>query len=223
MDTAPSQSVFLGLSLCLWVSLCLFLSPSLSLCVYLCLSLCVSAYLLGLSLLPCLSLTISLCLSFSLHLSLSVSLCLSLHFYLCLSLSLCLCVSHAHAAGVARAEARSCSCREQRASRRTKREDRAARGPDPGLPRPAAQSREARDRASPREWVRGSLAAGSVTQENPYKAEHADESLGKAKAENSSSPQRRARPQASDPGRAESAGSQAEVEPEGAPGPLPGC
>lgn len=217
MDTAPSQSVFLGLSLCLWVSLCLFLSPSLSLCVYLCLSLCVSAYLLGLSLLPCLSLTVSVYLSvyicLSLYLSVSLCVSISVFLYLCVSVS----------AGVARAEARSCSCREQRASRRTKREDRAARGPDPGLPRPAAQSREARDRASPREWVRGSLAAGSVTQENPYKAEHADESLGKAKAENSSSPQRRARPQASDPGRAESAGSQAEVEPEGAPGPLPGC
>lgn len=217
MDTAPSQSVFLGLSLCLWVSLCLFLSPSLSLCVYLCLSLCVSAYLLGLSLLPCLSLTVSVYLSvyicLSLYLSVSLCISISVFLYLCVSVS----------AGVARAEARSCSCREQRASRRTKREDRAARGPDPGLPRPAAQSREARDRASPREWVRGSLAAGSVTQENPYKAEHADESLGKAKAENSSSPQRRARPQASDPGRAESAGSQAEVEPEGAPGPLPGC
>ena len=167
--------------------------------------------------LPCLSLTVSVYLSvyicLSLYLSVSLCVSISVFLYLCVSVS----------AGVARAEARSCSCREQRASRRTKREDRAARGPDPGLPRPAAQSREARDRASPREWVRGSLAAGSVTQENPYKAEHADESLGKAKAENSSSPQRRARPQASDPGRAESAGSQAEVEPEGAPGPLPGC
>lgn len=199
------MSVSLSLHLSVSVSISVSHSVSLpiswvSLCYLVCLSQSVSVYL-----------SVYICLS--LYLSVSLCISISVFLYLCVSVS----------AGVARAEARSCSCREQRASRRTKREDRAARGPDPGLPRPAAQSREARDRASPREWVRGSLAAGSVTQENPYKAEHADESLGKAKAENSSSPQRRARPQASDPGRAESAGSQAEVEPEGAPGPLPGC
>ena len=81
----------------LYVSLCLCLSVSVSLCLSLCLcdylSVCLS---LSLSLSVCLSLplsfclSVSICLSLSLCLSVSVSVCLSLSVSLSLSLSLCL-------------------------------------------------------------------------------------------------------------------------------------
>ena len=106
ISTPGTSSVFLCLSLalsvCLWlspcVSLCLSLSVclslSLSVCLCLCLSLCVSPSLsvclrLSLSLSVSYSLCVSLCLCLSVCLSLSASLCLSL----CLSLSLSVCLS----------------------------------------------------------------------------------------------------------------------------------
>jgi hypothetical protein len=85
-----SLHLFLCLSLSFSVSFCLSLSLSASLCVSPCLSLflCVS---LCLSMTPSISLSLSLCLSLSL--SLSVPICLSLSLFVSFRLSLSLCVS----------------------------------------------------------------------------------------------------------------------------------
>ena len=86
LSLSPSLSLFFSLSF--YLSFSPFSYPSqstpLSVLVSVCLCLSVSVYL---------SLSISLCLSVSLYLSLSISLCLSVFVYLPLSICLCLSVS----------------------------------------------------------------------------------------------------------------------------------
>ena len=89
-DVLPQTSSDRGLSASLlFLSPCLSLSLSLSLCLRLCVSICLSVSV-------CLRLCVSICLSVSvcLRLCVSVSLSLSKSFSLCLSLSACLSVFH---------------------------------------------------------------------------------------------------------------------------------